>query len=223
MDVYSSMKFDSPAAVLAVSGIVAPVWFMVVVILQGLLRPDYSHVAMTVSALAVGPYGWIQNVNFYVFGLLMIAYALGLHVGMRFTRAALLGPAVLVLSGVGIVLAGVFPLGRDANGAIIQTSSHVIPSILAFSCAGFGLVVISWRMNRDPAWKGLAGYALGSGLAILALFLVMIGSAAPDDGPLHPWFGLVQRVVLAVWFPCTIVLSLRLLRIAKSRSSTASA
>jgi hypothetical protein len=33
---------------------------------------------------------------------------------------------------------------------------------------------------------------------------------------LHPWLGLLQRVVLAVWFPCVIVLALRLLRVARS-------
>jgi len=40
----------------------------------------------------------------------------------------------------------------------------------------------------------------------------MAGLAVPEGGALHPWFGLLQRVVLAVWFPCTFLLSLRLLR-----------
>lgn len=62
-----------------------------VVILRGLLQPDYSHVVMPVSALAVWPHGWIQNVNFYVFGLLMIATPWGRtlecvpHVTYRFS------------------------------------------------------------------------------------------------------------------------------------------
>ena len=121
-----------------------------------------------------------------------------------------------MLSGVGIVPAGVFPLVRGADGPIVQTLSHVIPSITAFSCAGIGLVVVSRRMNRDPAWQDLASYAFGCGLTILALLVVMAGFAAPDDAPLHSWFELVQRAVLAVWLLCTIVLSFRLLRIAKA-------
>jgi hypothetical protein len=44
-------------------------------------------------------------------------------------------------------------------------------------------------------------------------FGVLVG---PDDAPLHPWAGLAQRVVLAVWFPCMIVLALRLLRVTRA-------
>ena len=46
---------------LAIAGMVAPVWFITLVIVQGLLQPDYSHVTMPISALAAWPAGWIQN------------------------------------------------------------------------------------------------------------------------------------------------------------------
>ena len=68
---------------LAVAGIVAPIIFAVLVVAQGLLQPDYSHIAMPISALATWPAGWIQTLNFYVFGVLMTAYAAGLHFGIR--------------------------------------------------------------------------------------------------------------------------------------------
>jgi len=74
-------------AALAVAGIAGPVIFVVVVIVQSLLHPDYSHMALPISALAAWPGGWVQNVNFVVFGLLMIAYAIGLHFGVRPSRA----------------------------------------------------------------------------------------------------------------------------------------
>ena len=37
---------------LAFAGIVGPVLFTLLVIVQGLLQPDYSHIAMPISALA---------------------------------------------------------------------------------------------------------------------------------------------------------------------------
>ena len=58
----------------------------------------------------------------------------------------------------------------------------------------------------------------GCGFTIVVLFVVMAALAVPEDGPLHPWFGLLQRVVLAVWFPCTIVTAIRLLRVARRSS-----
>ena len=58
----------------------------------------------------------------------------------------------------------------------------------------------------------LATYALATGIALLVMFVAFGVLVGPDDAPLHPWAGLAQRVVLAVWFSCTIVLALRLLR-----------
>jgi hypothetical protein len=37
---------------LSSAGIIGPIWFTTLVIIQGILHPDYSHIAMPVSALA---------------------------------------------------------------------------------------------------------------------------------------------------------------------------
>jgi len=63
-------------------------------------------VAHPVVALVAGPSGWVQDVNFVVLGSLMIAFAIGLHPGVRPTRWAVLGPGLFALSGIGPVWAG---------------------------------------------------------------------------------------------------------------------
>jgi Protein of unknown function (DUF998) len=78
-------------AVLAAAGILGPVVFAVVAVVQGLLRPGYSFVADPVVALVAGPSGWVQDVNFVVLGAAMIAFAIGLHLGVRPTRWAVVG------------------------------------------------------------------------------------------------------------------------------------
>lgn len=60
---------------LALAGIVGPIWFTTLVVLQGVLLPDYSHVRLPISALAAWPTGWIQNVTFCIAGVLTIAFA----------------------------------------------------------------------------------------------------------------------------------------------------
>ena len=55
--------------------VAAPIWFIAVVIVQGIMQPGYSHVAMPISALAASPAGWLQNLNFYVTGVLLTASA----------------------------------------------------------------------------------------------------------------------------------------------------
>jgi Protein of unknown function (DUF998) len=60
-------------AALAVAGIAGPLLFVVDIVRQSLLHPDYSQVKLPISALAAWPGGWVQNVNFVIFGLLMIS------------------------------------------------------------------------------------------------------------------------------------------------------
>jgi hypothetical membrane protein len=201
---------------MAAAGIAGPIIFAVVALVQSLLRPDHSLVTHPISALAAGPSGWVQNVNFLLFGLLMITYAIGLHLGVRPRRAGVVGLAFLVLSGIGLMWGGVFP-ATDATGAFQEDRLLHIPGfIMTFLGAGIGLIVMSRRMAGDPGWKSVATYALVTGIAMLALILVGGGLVRPPGAPLHAWFGLFQWVLLAVWFPCTIVLALRLLRLARA-------
>jgi hypothetical membrane protein len=142
----------SVTAALAVAGIAGPVIFAVVALVQSLLRPEHSLVADPISALAAGPSGWVQNVNFLVFGALMMAYAIGLHLGVRPTRWGGVGLSFLVLSGVGLVWAGLFP-STDATGARLDDRVlHIVAFPMTFLGAGIGLIVMSRRMAGDPRW-----------------------------------------------------------------------
>ena len=202
-------------AALAAAGIAGPIIFVLVVIVQSLLHPDYSQVKLPISALAAWPGGWLQSVNFVIFGLLMISFAIGLHLGVRPSRAGVIGPALLVLSGVGLMIAGFFPW-RNANGDFVDLAGHLLGALLSFLGAGSGLIAVSRRMAADPRWRVVATYALASGIAIVILFVATFALVIPSGALLHSSGGLVQRVTLLVWFPCTVVLALRLLRVARA-------
>ena len=202
------------------AGIAGPVLFTAGFLAQEALRTgDYSPIAETVSALEAGPYGWVQQVNFVVLGLLTLAFAIGLHRGLRPSRAGVAGPALLAISGLGALGAAAFPLREDEGGLTYDPGGHAVAGMAFFLASALGLSVLSRRLARDPRWRGLARYTLLAGLAGLVSFVPMRVLVIPDGAPLHGWAGLAQRViVLAVLFPCEIVLSLRLLRIARSES-----
>ena len=164
---------------------------------------------LPISALAAWPTGWIQNINFYVTGVLGMAFAVALNHGVRPTRRGGAGVALLGLGGLGVVWAGLFPWTM-VDGVPTENAPHVIGAVMAFAATGLGLIVFSRRMVADPRWRDLATYTMLTGTAVLLLF-VAVGFFAIDDGaPLHPWAGLLQRVLCAVWFTCLIVLALRL-------------
>jgi len=202
----------SVIATLAAAGIAGPLLFTVVAVVHSLLRSDHSLAALPISALAVGPSGWVQDVNFVICGLLFLAYPIGLHLEVRKRRGGVVGPALLVVSGAGLVLAGIFP-AVDASGHLTYDSlGHTVASFMAFLGTGGGFIVISRRLAGDPNWRNFAPYTLGSGIAIVVLVFAFGALAEGPGTPLHPWIGLFQWVMVAVWMTCTVVLCLRLLR-----------
>lgn len=206
-------------SLLAWAGIVGPILFTVTFLGQELFRRgEYSPIAETVSALEAGPNGWVQQANFVVFGLLTIAFAIGLHRGIRPTRAGIVGPAMLFVSGIGLLLAAVFPLREDAAGVTYDPGGHMVAGLMFFFTSAAGLIVLSRRVARDPRWRGLATYTLVSGGVALAGFVAMGQLVMPDDAPLHEYAGLAQRLlIILVLFPCRTALALRLNQVARGR------
>ena len=211
---YDATIHDVPAPIsraraLALAGIIGPLWFTTLVVVQGFLLADYSHVRLPISALAAWPTGWIQDINFFVFGSLMMAFAFGLHREVQPTRQGIIGFVLLLMNGIGIFLAGVFPWTM-VNGVPTENAPHVAAAITTFASISLGLIVFSRRMTADPRWRDLATYTMFTGIAVLLLF-VSLGLFAINDGaPLHRWAGLLQRILCAVWFTNTIVLANRL-------------
>ena len=198
---------------LAIAGLVAPVWFITLVIVQGVLQPDYSHIALPISALAAWPAGWIQNVNFFVSGALLAAFAVGLNGAIRPTRFGLLGIALLLASSLGLWIAGLFSW-INVNGVPTEPSAHVVGAVLTFLSASTGHVILSRRMAADPEWRELSTYTLATGIIMLLLFIAVGGFAIDEGTPLHSWAGVLQRVLVAIWFACIIVIACRVLRLA---------
>jgi hypothetical membrane protein len=204
---------------LAWAGIIGPVLFTAAFLAQeAFLATGYRPLAEPVSALAAQPHGWVQNANFLVFGLLTIAFAVGLHRGLRPSRAGIAGPAVFVLTGVGLFGAAVFPLRADAAGVVYDPGGHAVAGTLFFVGSAVALIVVSRRLARDPRWRSLAPYSLAAGVAVVAGGVVMNVLAIPDGAPLHDWAGLVQRlIILGALFPARIALSFRLWQVARGR------
>jgi hypothetical membrane protein len=201
-----SPPIASTAARLTLAGL-APLPFIAVVALLAAVQPGYSHVAHPISALAAHPLGWIQNINFYVLGVCTIGYAIGLHFAVHPTRGGVIGAMLLGLSGVGLILCGVFPW-RKVNGVFFEPPGHAVAAIMTFLGASLGHMAISRRMARDPAWANLASYVLTSGLVILVLFFAVAYALEPGS-PLAAWTGLLQRVLVVAWTACTVVIALR--------------
>ncbi len=171
----------------ALCGVIAPILFTIVVIVASLLRPGYSQTANFISDLGVGSYAVIQNANFVIFGLLSIGFALGLREGLPapLRRALKAGIGLVILFGLGIIGAGVFP--ED----YLSEVPHTLASSIAF-LAIIAAQLLIWQGLRhaDTAtWSRYRLYSLMSG--ILSFVLVWFSSSTAYPGA-------AQRIFLAV-------------------------
>jgi hypothetical membrane protein len=64
-------------------GVIGPLLFINVFLIEGATRPGYSAWRHSVSQLSLGEQGWINSVNIIVCGLLMLCFAIGLRLVLR--------------------------------------------------------------------------------------------------------------------------------------------
>ena len=145
----------------------APVALLVITI-DGLLRPGYSPISQVVSDLGVGPRAGILNTDLVASGLLSLLFALGLSQALRpwiSNRRLLTSSALLVLTGAGIMNAGLF---SEFNPL------HTLGFFVAFGSLSLVLWLIGLPLRKNRAWQGYGWYSLISSIVLLLLILTML-------------------------------------------------
>ncbi len=92
-----SLKKISGTEFLLLCGVIGPLLFILVLLIEGATRPGYSAWRTAGSYLALSNQGWEQIANFIVCGSLIIAFAVGLRRIWRAGRASVWGPKLVGL------------------------------------------------------------------------------------------------------------------------------
>jgi hypothetical membrane protein len=199
----------TPTQILTAIGAAGPIVFLGTATLAGFLTPGYDVRTQTVSELAVGPLGWLMTAAFYAFGLSMIAFAIGLHRGLR--RRPWGGPLLLAAAGVGIIASGLYP--TDVKGAP-ETEVGAIHNqlfLVVFLALNVAYVVTALALRREPGWRGFARWTALMPVAVIGLMVVFIAVGSDPGDPLYLVSGLIQRALLLVAFGWITVTGRRLL------------
>jgi hypothetical protein len=200
-------------------GLTAGPVFVAVFLAEGAVRDGYRPLRHPVSALALGPRGWIQAGNFAVTGTLTLAGAAGLALdgaGAAGNRAA---AALIGAAGTGLISSAVFttdPVSGYPPGtpdALPEPSragaAHDLAAIPVFAGLPAAALACSWS-----SWRaGQRGFALYSAsTAITMLTTMALASAAFGQSPrLVTLGGLFQRASIITGFAWLSALSSRAL------------
>jgi hypothetical membrane protein len=185
-------------------GVAGALLFTTTYLIEGAIRPGYSAWQQAISALSLGPGGWIQQANFVVFGVCTLCMAVAWRKILKGGVGAISYPLIRGIEGLGLILVGFFsqdpapgyPPGASLTPLTIHGEIHIIGAYVIVGAMALGLFVIAWRFARGLHRWSWAVYSVSSG--ILTLFFMALFGMAQHSG----YAGLFERLatnVETVW------------------------
>jgi hypothetical membrane protein len=202
------------------AGIVGPLLFIVVFLLEGATRPGYSAWRHYVSQLATGDGGWMQTVNFMVCGTLVLLFAIALREAIKGTRGSIGAPVLLGLFAIALLVAGTFAtdpaLGYPVGAVQVHTAHgmiHGLAGLFAFTLLPATSFVMAWHFAaaRERRW---VIYSVVVGVVLLMMFIASTTVSAMDE--LGTWpnapTGFLQRIAIITGWTWIAMVALHQIR-----------
>jgi hypothetical protein len=146
--------------------------FVMTFLVLGAIAPGYNALRETISALEFTTLGFAQRINFFIFGLMLMLFALALRRELGAGSGAVLIPVFQYLSGIGV----------SGDAVFIHEPLHLVCDLIAFNSALLVLFLFARRFSGDPRWKGWTAYSILTALLMIA-FLTAFGVANHLGGP----------------------------------------
>ncbi len=206
-------------------GVIAYPLFILVVLTEGILRPDYSSLLHPLSSLSIGETGWIQIVNFILAGILLVVFSFGLKQIFITPNENFRGPLLIRLVGIGLIGAGIFvtdpiygyPIDKPLLLRQFTFHGHLHDgfSMLVFICMPWACFVFR-KYFISNGMKGWAYYSAFTGYAMVASFIITSIGFKQIQG-LENYAGMFQRLCISFGGTWMTLLSLHLLKIQKGK------
>jgi len=172
-------------------GVAGTVLFLAIYTIEGATRPGYNAWQQTISALSLGPDGWIQRADFILCGISVLWLAVVWRQILTGGLSARWYPIVHGLEGLGLLGVGIFT----------QDPLHTACLIVIVSAMSVGLLVIARRFWSTPRWRGWAWFTVVCGLWPMVA-MSFFGIALNPHSGLSPYAGLIERLATSpdiVW------------------------
>ena len=203
------------------AGVVGPLLFIVVFLLEGATRPGYSAWRHYVSQLATGDGGWVQTVNFLVCGALVLVFAVALRQAINGTRGSIGAPVLLGLFAAALLVAGTFAtdpaLGYPVGAAQAHTAQgmiHGLAGLFAFTLLPAAAFVMAWHFAASGERRWVA-YSVAVGMVMLVMFVAATTVSTMDavgTWPNAPT-GFFQRIAIITGWTWIAMVALTQIRL----------
>lgn len=198
------------------SGAIAGIFSSIMWFILPILHPGYNPIASNVSLLALGPFGWIQTIVFFITGFFTFLFAFAVNNHFKHSKNEIfgkLGAIFLAISAIGLICAGVFttdPSFAYHPNMDLSTLNEISGSLpFSLTLTGFlhkffasfifigisvSILIFSryFSIENNLKWKW---YSIISAIVSLLAFIILLISMSRLFG-LDSFTGLIQRVSL---------------------------
>jgi hypothetical membrane protein len=162
--------------ILALSGIIGPLLFVLNIFIIGFFHPNYNHITQYMSELGAinAPYAIIINSGFVFGGMLIIffSYIIFLEFNQKQTIFSIIGSILIFISGLSFLLIGFFPC--DPNCVNVSTIG-IIHAYLSDS-AELSLIIapifLIKKFKEIKIWNSVFLYSILSIIFGIIFFIV---------------------------------------------------
>lgn len=192
-----AMRTSERAQLLALIAIIGSMFFLVIVMVLHILRPDNDPITTFISYYAVGPYGFLMTAAFIALGVSALALAACLARAVAPSRWLWGGVFLLSVYAIGTCILGVFTTDPISDNSLPTTTGTIhgmaiLPTYLSIIIAA---LLLPQAYKHDERWRMFYRTAVVLGFVVLSS-VVALGVAGEQ------WGGLGQRILITthlVW------------------------
>lgn len=205
-------------------GVVVGPFYLIVGLVQALVRDGFDLSRHQLSLLMLGDFGWVQTTNLILSGCMAAAAAVGFARAMKPSKKAIWAGGLIAVYAFGLIASAIFspdPMEGFPDGSTTTEMTgtgmvHLAAGAIGFlALASAALVVASWFEGRGDRRRAAYG-RIAAGLILVGF----IGGAALSSEPIGVLLLWVSVVAGLAWLAMTSLAMYRLVPHPDSRLQT---
>ena len=153
---------------ISIAGIV---YYIIIIIILHILRPDVNPFSQLTNDYAYGPFSILMITAYLGMSLGSLALVIGLYRAVSRQARSLFGLIFMGVWAVGLLIAGIIPLFPNLAQQTIAETIYRINAPLHVASLAIGTFLVSWRFKQDDYWRSSSGILLILSIIMLVLFI----------------------------------------------------
>jgi hypothetical protein len=184
-------------------GVAGTVLFPTIYMIEGVTISGYNAWQQAISALSLGPYGWIQQADFVLCGVSVLWSAFVWRKILKGGVCATWYPLIRAIEGIGLIAIGIFsqdpgygyPPGTPAGPgpSSLGGTLHLTFTILVVQAMCLALFIIARRFWKNSDFRGWTLISVAFGLMPM-VFMPFFGFAQNTHSSFAGYAGLFERL-----------------------------